>query len=140
MTEFAIILFEKLNSVTVVQTSGFLLGFIYTVKFNKQTLKKPLTTILNASFKGIITAIGSLIVGGFLPPNVRFIIPIITTISCIYYKMNDLRKYKKIESKTIINKNTNPYEEDCKYCYNCEHNMTYTTMGNIEDEDNLAIN
>lgn len=86
-----------LNSERAVATSGFMLGFLYDFKFNAQTLQNPLTTILNASIAGFITSIGAAIVGGFVPEELRFLIPLSAVASCIYYKYNDLKESKSCD-------------------------------------------
>jgi hypothetical protein len=79
-----------LNSNQVVYSSGFMIGFVYDFKFNKKTLHFPLSTIFNSAISGFFTAIGADIVSGFLPPSLKFIIPVAAIASCIYYKFVDM--------------------------------------------------
>lgn len=83
-------LIDVMNSDLAITTSGFLLGFIHNFKFNKQTLNNPLSTIFGSSICGFFTSIGAEIVAGFLPPNLRFLIPTTIMSSCAYYKYKDL--------------------------------------------------
>lgn len=131
MSHFLVDLFTTLNSQNTVRTSGFLLGFIHAIKFNKQTLDHPLVTVWNASWEGVITTIGASIVGSFLPPNMRFFIPLITVVACIHYKISDLKKNKKkrssinIPSKAIVN--------DCSHV--TIDTVSYKTIVGIDDEE-----
>jgi glucan phosphoethanolaminetransferase (alkaline phosphatase superfamily) len=83
-------LIKKLSSENAILTSGFMIGFCHQFKFNKVTLEYPLTTTFQASIYGIFTSIGALFVADLLPGRMRIIIPIIATVSCAYYKYNDL--------------------------------------------------
>ena len=72
--------------------SGFFLGFIQTVKFNKTTLDNPLSTIWDASLNGMFTGLGGLLASTFIPRPLKCIIPMSVLVCCIYYKYKDLKK------------------------------------------------
>ena len=92
---------DKLNSETAVKTAGFALGFLYEYKLNKKTLHQPLSTIFEAALAGMLTSWGASIVGGYLPPKFRCVIPLSVIVSCVYYKYCDL--YVKKDSKKCCN-------------------------------------
>jgi hypothetical protein len=81
---------QILNSDIAVRTSGFMVGFMYEFKFKRQTLDAPLSAILNASVSGFFTFLGAIIVSIFVPIPIRFIIPVTSTLACVYYKWKDL--------------------------------------------------
>ena len=83
---------KTLNSTNAVLTSGFLIGFTYELKFSKKTLQYPLSTLFNSVIGGFITFLGASLLHDFIPPNLRFIVPVLATASCLYYKYNDLKK------------------------------------------------
>jgi hypothetical protein len=83
-------LLDELSTPQAIAFSGFLLGFMSEFKFNKSTLENPLTTILEAGFSGIITSLGAVMVGAFIPPGFRFIIPVTSIVACIHYKLKEL--------------------------------------------------
>lgn len=88
-------LFQTLNSPRVVLGSGFMIGFVYDLKFNERTLEYPLSSIFNASIGGFITYLGAAIVHDFIPWRLRFIVPLTAGASCIYYKYKDFNENKK---------------------------------------------
>lgn len=99
-----------LNSEQSVTISGFVNGFLYDFKFNTKTLQNPFATIFNASISGFITSIGAGIVGGFVPEELKFLIPLSAIASCVYYKYNDLKESKS--PKSCMNKQS-------YHCCNC---------------------
>jgi len=99
----------KLNSDQSVSVSGFMIGFLYDFKFNRRTLHFPLSTIFNSAIAGFFTAIGAKIVSGFIPSNLKFIIPLMAIASCFYYKYIDMFG-EKPNNKTIT-KNNNKTED-----------------------------
>jgi hypothetical protein len=90
MSKFKSIL-RTLNSTNVVLGSGFMLGFVHEIKFKESTLRAPLSTLFSASTLGFLTYCGSAIVHDLIPPQLRFLIPVMTAMSCVYYKIKDLR-------------------------------------------------
>lgn len=77
--------FRTLNSTSVVLSSGFMVGFVYELKFSKKTLEHPIKTLFNASIGGCLTYFGAAIVHDLLPRNLRFTIPLLACASCSYY-------------------------------------------------------
>ena len=70
--------------------SGFLSGLFTPVGFNKKTLEHPFSTLLESCLAGSFTGFGSSIVGSFLPPQIRLIIPVLATASILYFKSIEL--------------------------------------------------
>jgi hypothetical protein len=85
-------LVTTLNSESVVVLSGFMIGFVNRVKFNTNTLENPLSSLFDASVLGFFTSLGAKIVASFLPSNLKFMIPTLAVLSCIYYKVTDFKK------------------------------------------------
>jgi len=83
-------LYSKLISPSVVLGSGFMIGFTHALKFNKETLDHPLSSLFTASIEGCLTYWGASIVCDLIPTEVRIAIPVLATASCIYYKYNDI--------------------------------------------------
>jgi hypothetical protein len=98
----------NLNSEQYVLSSGFMIGFIYSFKFNRRTLHYPLSTIFDSALSGYLTLWGAKIVSNYLPSNLRFIIPLAAIASCIYYKFVDM--FGPTNNK-ITGKNDNENEE-----------------------------
>jgi uncharacterized ion transporter superfamily protein YfcC len=80
-----------LNNRKIIGYCGFLIGFFYKFRFNKDTLEYPLSTIFYAAICGLLTYMGAMLVAGFLPEEFRFIIVVTAIASCVYY----IYKYAK---------------------------------------------
>lgn len=80
---------KMLNDPKVIQTSGFMIGFMYEFKFRKKTLDNPLSAIFIAAFSGIVTSINASYISACLPEPVKCVIPITGIVACIYYKINE---------------------------------------------------
>ena len=100
-------IFSTLNSPRVILGSGFMIGFVYELKLNEKTLEYPLTTICNATLGGFITYLGTELMYEFIPPNLRFVIPVAACASCIYYKYRDIYQLStnNLTSNNVLNKN-----------------------------------
>ena len=70
--------------------SGFLSGLFTPVGFNKRTLEHPFSTLLDGCVLGSFTGFGSSVVGSFLPPQIKLIIPVLATASILYFKSIEL--------------------------------------------------
>lgn len=73
-----------LNNDAFIAGTGFIMGFCYHVRFDKHTLKYPLTSMFNGSVYGFWTSIGAEIVSLVIPLPMKCVIPITTTASSIY--------------------------------------------------------
>lgn len=94
-----------LSTPDAIISSGFMIGFVHSFKFSEQTLESPLSSLLNASMSGFLTCIGATFVADFIPPQLKFIIPLLAICSCVYYKVNDLFPPKNPPSKIKHNIN-----------------------------------
>ena len=79
-----------LSTPDAINVSGFMIGFMYRLKFTKETLDRPLSTLFDSSISGFFTLLGAQIVADFLPPQLRFFIPLLAVCSSVYYKLNDV--------------------------------------------------
>lgn len=120
----------KLNSDQSVTLSGFMIGFIYSFKFNKRTLQYPLSTIFDSALSGFLTAWGADIVGNFIPPNLRFIIPLTAIASCIYYKFVDMFGNQSNNKITGKNENDNKNNEEKEISDQVKSNYPFVDNNN----------
>ena len=119
---------KELNKDRAIILSGFALGFLWTFKANKKTLKYPLSTIFNGSINGFFCSIGALIVGIFIPFQIRFIIPMACASSIVYSKVNDLTE---TDTKTHTKTHCNSLECHCG-CFFCNLGIFKISDSNVQ--------
>ena len=88
-----------LSTPNTIGLSGFMIGFMHRLKFTTETLDQPLSTLFDSAWAGFFTCFGAQIVADFLPPQLKFMIPLLAMCSCIYYKSNDLSSDSSIFKK-----------------------------------------
>lgn len=79
--------FNFLNDDETIKLAGFANGFVYEMNKNN-LLEAPWTSVLHSSFYGFLTMCGASFVSSWLPPNLRCVIPIAVSVSCVYYVCN----------------------------------------------------
>ncbi len=79
-----------LNTDDSVRMGGFLVGFMSSFKFEKNTLENPLSTFFISAILGGFCSWGAGIVGGMMPSKFKFMIPIVAIVSSFYYKYLDM--------------------------------------------------
>ena len=94
-------LFHTLNSEKAVVYSSFIFGFTYNFKFNKKTLENPMSTLFNSTVDGFLYSVAGVIIGDLMPPQIRFVIPMLVTSSCVYYKYKDLNVQVEQNEKVV---------------------------------------
>ncbi len=84
-------LFSSLNSNCTFVLSSFVLGMLLTlkdntIKDNDKFLSNPLKKYIQVLSNGFLSASLAQFVAVIIPQKIRFIVPLTTLLTCIYYK------------------------------------------------------
>lgn len=80
-----------LTSEATAACSGLLYGFLITLPQKEVLLSKPLTSLFHATFTGAVYQVGAMMIHNYLPPYLKFVLPMLlipATIYQIYNKKN----------------------------------------------------
>lgn len=88
VSKYAKTLFQKMfiagNSDITIINFGFALGFVHQCNAN-DLVKYPLSVACIASIAGCFTSLGSCMASIFVPPQIKFVIPLAICMSCTHH-------------------------------------------------------
>lgn len=90
-------LIKVLNTDDAIFSVGFFSGFITNFVF-RDAMECPLSTIFFSAVSGIAEAVGSILVGIFIPEPFKAIIPVMCVFSALYAQLRRLNQKKIISN------------------------------------------